>query len=1712
MSSDNLKGQSKIEKLNELKKKLYQTDDLEERAKIHAEVAELSAFSEDSASENVDPLQQKIDGDNFVFPVNRGKQQRYMQSIPLLSTETTAKSSQEPFPEECSSITSTEEVETKNLPNRKRLHSISSNSSAGSRAQRVATKPKRARSITPGKASTKNDINVRLTPDAERRVMSYNFRGPLPSNHHCQRSLFGKTFDVEQTETPKKSKRSLSLRQRRTVSNDRKSFTVPRFVATDVAKKGLTLHQVTCRNSGCGHDAARDDEVDKTPVKFGTKNPVSQKTHDKKLDQLLNSSAQRRLDEWEPLNRSKSPISASTPALNAPIRKDEDGYAIPSIRSGGSSKFANEFEQIDGCSQVFSPINNLTPQHLYKTPMTNLRNNELSDGSDEQFYTPSTIMQATEGDLYEYESPAIAKIREKTRKELEKIDARLADLSVMNLSNSSSRILQKSQVAETIILTPRTKFVHQENISFEKGFTTDGGEFGGESHGNLKEKLPEFDKSIFGSKSPFKFVGNDADKQFTGSEETPVVDVDSRSSKSLLDVEAGKNGSQIIGTMDNFGTLIKETSQKLNDICNLVDKSIHKGVIQSEEQIFVDGSSKSKVTEKIKEKADHENAKSLEGKVKVVESFASSSKSVSNEKKGYVTSLTPEKLFGNFCEALKINVSAQKKYCMRERDYAKKSGMLETIQLIDSKLKKLPMMEAESKEQVKLILKEYTYKNITLVCKKIKELQDEVRIILLKVKKNDQRQYTYKNITLVCKKIKELQDEVRIILLKVKKNDQRRERQSIRYSMFGQLDVNEFERESMHNLNERLEKAKKVVETVKRIDSEKIRTEMMEAKAMKKVIRLAVSNKMTSAVPMSTSTEAEMLQSDSGRMSSSRLSDVIQFGKTKNQNVLSGKEIIESEVSSKGKSSGTRTISKSKIPLLKSGKTNMNQVLKSSSSEDQLRSSSEKTQKENVNTGLDKMISEEKSGKSSGGSQLPSKIVIPMMDFSKLHEENKTEQIVEREHEEEIIPEAGDAHKIVQNDTEKETESIPKENVNNVPTVNENESAGRTSRGIPSIAEFDEVKTDLKDTEDEISTLTDRLEDLDAQKGESDQVLTPTKQAEDVISVLSSKSASFGSDLQSLPSEKNEDENAEQISKNFENLVAKQAIDSDPEHIPTTGDSVIPSNVSLSNLKNDSPVPSPPHVLSEVISGQNHGQVKTTDGELTLLENVLTPSDIAGLTTEINLPETITERKESLESSAKDVLSDSVSSNVVVPKSLENSEEESIVEEIPEAVQQSGRSEYESTSSTQTETSTSVGSTIADESTPTPEDSAQLPEKEKSSKSDSIPEELPSTARSMSMSNSYPISDGTSKNQNDDLDVSEMSSVFNNSTSNAAVDPTLQRRRKSWEMVETGSIKDLTYLHTDDVDKDITSEQPKLSLENRPSLPPLSRFAAVSPRSPRNSLENRKSLSSPKNFNKSGGLPKSPNANDSFFNDGLDFSLSDVAAPIFDVSDPTIKTPERLQQVKDISEWSPGFTKELVVNVEEPKSLAFKKPQVEENSLSTDETVTTEFGEAPLDKSEFVASQLIETFVNMIWDDYDKKRKNLSTEKITIRIAPVPFEHPERFHKSYEKLIADCVCRKAEELVKSNIDSKEKFHSSIKDKILSTFALERRSDLLHPRHRWVKNNESKLNVFTAFLYKDVFKYCVNQQFALPDHAYRECVNFLQKHAPEKLEEFQKQQK
>jgi len=88
-----------------------------------------------------------------------------------------------------------------------RRRSVSSSSTLDDSRSQIEGKIIRAESIE-AVAVSQLDPNHNLTPEAQLRVLNYEYRGPLPAKHHCQRSLFHSTAatDSPQPETPKRSK------------------------------------------------------------------------------------------------------------------------------------------------------------------------------------------------------------------------------------------------------------------------------------------------------------------------------------------------------------------------------------------------------------------------------------------------------------------------------------------------------------------------------------------------------------------------------------------------------------------------------------------------------------------------------------------------------------------------------------------------------------------------------------------------------------------------------------------------------------------------------------------------------------------------------------------------------------------------------------------------------------------------------------------------------------------------------------------------------------------------------------------------------------------------------------------------------------------------------------------------------------------------------------------------------------------------------------------------------------------------------------------------------------------------------------------------------------------------------------------------------------------------------------------------------------------
>uniref|UniRef100_A0AC35GKT0 Uncharacterized protein n=1 Tax=Panagrolaimus sp. PS1159 TaxID=55785 RepID=A0AC35GKT0_9BILA len=422
-----MSNMQRINIVNKLHSQLQKTTNVEDRIKLHQ-----AAIKMIEGRENEDPE----DGDI----VQRNNEFGGIQSIPLLTTNSRGPtlSSFEPSTTE-GGITSSTSTESLHRQRRVRRHSVSSESLTSSTGHSRESASRNA-SISRIPAI----IRERLTPDAEKRVFNWNYRGPIPTKHHCQRSLFGKHVDVtpEPVETPKRrsqSKNRTPLRQ---------NPEIPRYDH----RPGMHLHESSC-------DAARKLQASKSTTNVSSipwnsdyrKTPprVNKGSH----ENLFQSSAKKRLDAWQPIERSKSshsvkPITSSTPKKHT--EEDSDGYAIPSVPENDPALLNK--------TRVRREV---TPPELYQTPSVNL--NLEGSGNDsfesaKEFQTPIKKNIRRRGSVLPKES-----LQDETEAEIAAIDTVLA-----KVSPARSKI--PKFIPRAINLTPSTDYRNLKDTSVEKNF------------------------------------------------------------------------------------------------------------------------------------------------------------------------------------------------------------------------------------------------------------------------------------------------------------------------------------------------------------------------------------------------------------------------------------------------------------------------------------------------------------------------------------------------------------------------------------------------------------------------------------------------------------------------------------------------------------------------------------------------------------------------------------------------------------------------------------------------------------------------------------------------------------------------------------------------------------------------------------------------------------------------------------------------------------------------------------------------------------------------------------------------------------------------------------------------------------------------------------------------------------------------------------------
>uniref|UniRef100_A0A7E4V7J1 RanBP2-type domain-containing protein n=1 Tax=Panagrellus redivivus TaxID=6233 RepID=A0A7E4V7J1_PANRE len=223
---------------------------------------------------------------------------------------------------------------------RRRSQSQSRLNATSLRSPRIITKPTRAQSTD----------NLMLTPDAKQRVFNYDFRGPIPRNHHCQRSLFGKSVDVP--EDPTTAPKCTPVRKRpfkSPMSADRKPRPRQMSPAFKSTLKTSEIGQQTLHQTSC--DAHRSKPTPGAVV-TASKSDVSV--------------AQRKLDEWKPREEYVLPPSKPT----------ETGFGIPAVmktpeRHQNTRAFGFTTPKSAQSNIFTSPK---TPYEYYKTPSMKMGN------------------------------------------------------------------------------------------------------------------------------------------------------------------------------------------------------------------------------------------------------------------------------------------------------------------------------------------------------------------------------------------------------------------------------------------------------------------------------------------------------------------------------------------------------------------------------------------------------------------------------------------------------------------------------------------------------------------------------------------------------------------------------------------------------------------------------------------------------------------------------------------------------------------------------------------------------------------------------------------------------------------------------------------------------------------------------------------------------------------------------------------------------------------------------------------------------------------------------------------------------------------------------------------------------------------------------------------------------------------------------------------
>ena len=134
--------------------------------------------------------------------------------------------------------------------------------------------------------------------------------------------------------------------------------------------------------------------------------------------------------------------------------------------------------------------------------------------------------------------------------------------------------------------------------------------------------------------------------------------------------------------------------------------------------------------------------------------------------------------------------------------------------------------------------------------------------------------------------------------------------------------------------------------------------------------------------------------------------------------------------------------------------------------------------------------------------------------------------------------------------------------------------------------------------------------------------------------------------------------------------------------------------------------------------------------------------------------------------------------------------------------------------------------------------------------------------------------------------------------------------------------------------------------------------------------------------------------------------MSNIAAPIFDISGGSERGSLGFRDEKNLLDWSPGFSKELPQQIQVAKRIEnVVRDEVESTQTTTEDTsVSTQIDEPPLDRSVEATVKEIESFCFEMWPQIENSLENADFDSLTAPV--ITDEDPDQQYRNAYKFVA----------------------------------------------------------------------------------------------------------